>query len=266
MKKNYNELDLKELYKYILSCKKIIIIITFTFISLTLAFKLSTPKSYKTTAIIKKLNEYTINTSDFKFIENSEDPSLIAFYEYYLEVLSQKNLNEYLKTISINNKSFEISFDLGNLAEINNKALSIRVVTLRSINFLEDLDVILNKYLIYTEEKIKKKYSAQFLDLYSSYLVELLNPVNLQTEHSKKLKKNFEQNEYLILTNEITNVNKKIDLIKSDNFFFGSFILKEAQEAKEENESSLLFILLMSLIVSLFISIFVISIKYILLK
>ena len=265
MKKNYNELDLKYLYKYILSCKKIIIIIIFTFISLTLAFKLSTPKSYKATAIIKKLNEFTINRSDFKFIENSEDTSLIAFYEYYLEVVSQKNLDEYLKTISINNKNFQISFDIDNIAEINNTSLNIRLITLRSKNFKENLDDLLNKYLIYTEEKIKKKYKAQFLNNYTNYLAMLINLNNLEIEDSKKFKNNSKINVYQILVNEITVVEKKIDLIKSDNFFLGSFIFKEAKEVSL-NESSLLFILLMSLIVSLFISIFVISIKYTLTK
>ena len=97
------------------------------------------------------------------------------------------------------------------------------------------------------------------------YLAMLINLNNLEIEDSKKFKNNSKINVYQILVNEITVVEKKIDLIKSDNFFLGSFIFKEAKEVSL-NESSLLFILLMSLIVSLFISIFVISIKYTLTK
>jgi len=269
MKKNYDDLDLKEFFKYILSCKKIIIIIIFTFISLTLAFKLSTPKFYKTTSVIKAVNQISTDSSSSQIILESANTPMNFFYEYYMEILSDHNLYEYLNTININNKDIEILFDRTNLTSIN-KLENLRIISLRSKNFKENLDDILNKYLIYTEEKVKKNYKVKSLNYYYSHLEVLTKNLavikkNLEIEDSTKLKNYPQINEYNILVNQILSAEKSVLLIEKDYFFSDSFILKKANEVILDG-SSLLFILLMSLISSLFISIFVISIKYILTK
>jgi LPS O-antigen subunit length determinant protein (WzzB/FepE family) len=274
MKKNYEEIDLNKFLKYILSCKKIIIIIIFTSNFLALAYNFSSPKFYQTSAIVNS----TSQTIEFKFVnKNTQNLKNLNFYnlkdeidefnkiynDYYLSVISQKNFKKYLNTINLNHENFKILNDLGNVHIYLKENTSIRIVTLESKNFKENLDDLLNKYLKYTEENIQKKYITILIDNYSSslinlkYQLEVIRDLDLIDRDIKKF-------EIQHLINQIQFTENRINLLKSHSFF-DSFIFQEASDVIPNNRN-LLFLLLISFISSLLLSIFVISIRYILIK
>jgi|LakMenEpi03Aug12_release.lakeMendotaPanAssembly.Ray.scaffolds.fasta_scaffold258715_1 LPS O-antigen subunit length determinant protein (WzzB/FepE family) len=275
MKKNYEEIDLSKLLKYILSCKKITIIIIFTSTFLALAYNFSSPKFYQTTAIVNSMSKATqikfatTNTQNLKDLNffnfrDEYDEYNNIYNDYYLSLISQKNFKEYLNTISLNHKNFNILYDLGNVNKYINENISIRIVTLESKNFKENLDDLLNKYLKYTEENVKKKYKTNFLDYYSRSLIILKYQLEV-TRNLDLIDKNAKKHEIQKLINQIEFAENRIGFLNSDSFFLDSFIFQEANVVIPNN-MNLLFLLLISFISSLLLSIFVISIRYCLIK
>jgi hypothetical protein len=135
---------------------------------------------------------------------------------------------------------------------------------LESKNFKENLDDLLNKYLKYTEENVKKKYKTNFLDYYSRSLIILKYQLEV-TRNLDLIDKNAKKHEIQKLINQIEFAENRIGFLNSDSFFLDSFIFQEANVVIPNN-MNLLFLLLISFISSLLLSIFVISIRYCLIK